>query len=349
MAEVALVSHDALPPLTMRGEAWRTFLGTRIGPVGVGIVVVVGLMALIHPILLATVWPSSIYDPEKGFDAVFADKTVVLVVADPATEIELGEAKLRQGPFVDAADVISLPSDPPVSLDHPLGVDPFGRDILSMLLGGARPTFFVAVGAAIATFVSGLAAASIAAYYRGAFGTIQGHIANVLLLLPAPLFMIILGTSPISESIGPLTFGAIYGLIFGLSSVAIVLRSHALSVLQRPFFDAARVAGGGAASIITRHLLPHLMPLATILMFVGVTGAIVAHAFVSFTAYATTRFTWGTMIFNAIRFPSPGLGEIPWTVLITAAVAISVFAASFYMIAVGLRVTTETDSGGAVR
>jgi ABC-type dipeptide/oligopeptide/nickel transport system permease subunit len=68
-----------------------------------------------------------------------------------------------------------------------------------------------------------------------------------------------------------------------------------------------------------------------------VTGAVVADGFLSFVAYGSARFNWGTMINFAITFPSPTGNITPWPVLLSGGLAISLFAASFYLLAVGIR------------
>jgi len=81
--------------------------------------------------------------------------------------------------------------------------------------------------------------------------------------MPAPLVMVIIG---FMLDIDPFKFGLIYGFLVGLGVVSIVLRSHALTVVNRTFIDAARVAGGGSLHVIFKHLVPHLIPLAAVNM-----------------------------------------------------------------------------------
>jgi peptide/nickel transport system permease protein len=172
---------------------------------------------------------------------------------------------------------------------------------------------------------------------------VLSNFSGALLLLPVPLLMIIIGTSSVQESIGPAQFGFIYGLLAGAGAAAIVVRSQAVQTMRRPFIDAARASGARGPRIVIRHLVPHLIPLAAVAMLIGVTGAIVADAFVSFLAYGENRFSWGTMLNSAIRFPSlRGLFDTPWHVLIVGGVAISLLAASFYLVAIGLHTAFDT-------
>jgi len=246
--------------------------------------------------------------------------------------------------FIQPEETIRIPTPGVTTRAHPLGLDPLGRDVLSMLLGGAAPAIKMGFAAALTTAIVGLTLAAVSSYRGGFLDWATTHLSDALLLLPAPILMIILGTSPIGDSIGPVAFGVIYGVLVGAGATAIILRSHAKSTLQRPFIDAARTSGASGGRIMVKELLPHLLPLASIYMFIGVTGVIVADAFISFLAYGNTRFSWGTMLYFAISFPSPQGDVIPWKLLVAGGVAVSLFAAAFYMIAVGLRAATDADS-----
>lgn len=315
---------------------WRGFWSSTAGKAGTFLLLVFAAMAVVHPILLDTIWSPSVYDPEIGYGLDLVDKTVVDEVTDPATQIELQEAKLRNV-FIKVGDTIQETTRPGASLDHLLGVDPLGRDVLSMTMAGARPTILVGISAAVTIALVGITLATIGAYRRGFVDGLLTHVSDAFLLFPAPLLMVVIGTSVIADSIGPVQFGIIYGIVAGAGSAAIVLRSHALTVLQRPFIEASKVAGAGGPRIVFRHLLPHLMPLAAVYMLIGVTGAVVADGFLAFVAYGSARFNWGTMINFAITFPSPTGNVTPWAVLLAGGLSISLFSASFYLLAIGVR------------
>jgi peptide/nickel transport system permease protein len=309
---------------------------------GVVLLSIFAVMAVAYPILIRTVWDPKIYDPETGIDMVAVEKLYVDQVIDPATEVGRVDAFLAD-PFAKPGDIVEVIAPAATSLRHPLGTDPWGRDVLAMLLAGASSAFVMAIFAAITTAVVSITVAAIAAYRGGWIDNMLSNFSGALLLLPVPLLMIILGTSTIQESIGPAQFGFIYGLLAGAGAAAIVVRSQAVSTMRRPFIDAARATGAGGSRIVLRHLVPHLIPLAAVAMLIGVTGAIVADAFVSFLAYGENRFSWGVMLNSAIRFPSlRGLFDTPWHVLIVGGVAISLLAASFYLVAIGLHTAFDT-------
>lgn len=326
-----------------RIEVWKRFMGSVPGMTGLVLLVIFAVMAVAYPMLIGSVWDEQIYDPETGIDMVVAEKRYVQEVTDPETEVGRIEAFLSNM-YSQPGDLVEVRTPAPVSLAHPLGTDASGRDILAMLLAGAGPAFVMAVTAALTTAIIAIALAAVAAYNGGWIDVTLSNVSGALLLLPAPLLMIILGTSELGESIGPAQFGFIYGLIAGGGAAAIVVRSQAVNTMQRPFIDTARTAGAGPSRIVLRHLIPHLIPLAAISMLIGVTGAIVADAFIAFLGYSENRFSWGTMLNTAIR-GRPNLRVLiftEWDVLIIGGLAISLLAASFYLVAIGLHAAFDT-------
>ena len=224
-------------------QSWRAFAENRLAILGLVMILLFGLMSLLHPVLRATVWKQGYYDPITGYD---------MEVMHPA-----------------------MPSS-----RHLLGTDSLGRDVLSMLLAATTPTFTVGIAAAVSTALISTTFGVLSAYYRRAVDTVLIHISDAFLLLPAPLFMVIIGMQ--FRDIKAVVLGLIYGFIAGAGGAAIVMRSHALTIMNRPFIEAARIAGGGAKHIILRHLLPHMLPLSALYMMLSVTGAVVADGFISF-------------------------------------------------------------------
>jgi ABC-type dipeptide/oligopeptide/nickel transport system permease subunit len=276
--------------------AWKIYRRNRLAVIGLILLVLYGLASIAHPILMKTVWIKSIYDPIVGYDM----------------------------------KIFIHPSPP--SSAHIFGTDALGRDVLSMLLAAATPTFQLAMIAALTTAVTGLLAGSLSAYYRGPVDSFFTHLADLALLAPAPLVMVVIG---FTLNIGPVKFGFIYGLLNGFGAVSVVMRSHALTLVNKPYIEASRVAGGQGFHIIWKHLVPHMLPLVLVNMMVTVTGAIFADGFVAFMGLSRARLNWGSMIYDSFTYRAVN-ATIPWNVLIPSALAISLFAASFYLIARGL-------------
>lgn len=316
----------------------RIFMRNPLGVVGLVIIVLFALMVVAHPLLMATLWDgqSHVYDPVTGYDAPLIRKTVVRDVTDPTTEISVGEARLIDI-TTNVGDVIEDRLQPaPPSGTHWFGTDVFGRDVFSMLLAGAWPTFVVGLTAALVSAAVGTLFAVASATFRGRTDRVLSRVSDVLLLLPAPLAMIILAGGASGDLLTPFRFGVLFGLLAGGSTIAIVLRSHALVTVERAFMDAARVAGARGWYLAWRHLVPHLIPLAAVAMVTSVVGAVVAHGFASWLAYSDELTNWGAMMFIAVGFSSLQ-GTFPWNVLIAGGVAISLFCAGFYLVSLGLK------------
>jgi peptide/nickel transport system permease protein len=294
--------------ITWRARSWRVFkrgLGqfvhNRLAVTGVVIILLYGFAGLIYPLLIGTVWPGGIYNPVTGFDP----------------------------------NVVPHPS-PPVE-GHLFGTDSLGRDVLSQLLAATRPTWTMAMVAAFTTAIVATLVGAMGALFRGWIDAVFSRISDAFLLLPAPIFMLVVGSSERSQDIGPIDFGLIYGLITGVGAGAIVIRAQALKVIASPFIDAARVAGAGRWRILGLHVLPHLYPLAAIYMMLAVVGAIIADGFAAWLGQTGTRVNWGTLVYNGIAFPDPLTGKVPWHVVVVPSIALSLFAAAFYLVSVGLR------------
>ena len=281
-----------------RGKTnWGIFSQNRLAVIGLAILVIYALMAIAHPLLMKYVWVHRVYDPITGYD---------MNIMHP-----------------------SLPS-----LTHLLGTDRLGRDVLSMLLAATTPAFVIGITAALTTAFVGTFVAVVSAYFGGRIDSWITRVSDAFLLLPAPIFMIIVGVA--FNEIKPVTLGVLFGIISGLGGAAITLRAYALTLMAKPYIEATKVAGGSSFQIIRRHLLPHMVPLAATLMLISVVGAVVADAFISFFGITRLYLNWGTMIYTSQAY---GLlfGDIEWHVLIPPSIAISLFATSFYLIAQGLQ------------
>lgn len=332
-----------------RPGALRVFFSNRLAALGLFILILFAVMVPAHPALMGTLWvdETNVYNPVTGYDSIVVTATVVEHVTDPATEVSLATARITNitANVGDVMDVLIQPAPP--SARHWLGTDVFGRDVFSMLLNGAWPTFIVGLAAAVVSATIGTLMAVASATFRGRTDRVLSRVSDALLLLPAPIAMIIVAGGAGTEILTPFRFGVLYGILAGASTAAIVLRSHALVTVQRPFMDAARVAGARGWYLAWRHLVPHVIPLAAVTMVTSVVGAVVAHGFASWLAYSEGLTNWGAMMFIAIGFSALQAG-FAWNVLFAGAFAISLFCAGFYLVSLGLK-DVAFRGGGAGR
>lgn len=328
---------------------WRVFVQNRIAVAGLLLIIMFGLFPLVHQGLRATVWErAAIYDPIYGFDGQLAPHPA------PPSWIPTEWLPLESMHRFDQ----NRPS-----WAHPLGTDTLGRDVLSNLLASTVTSFVVGVTAALVTAMIGITFAALSAYYRGLVDGFLTHISDAFLLLPPPIFMLAVGVylqtertvfteivyrsitgNGLSDNVKlilePMEFGIIYGIIAGAGGAAIVLRSHGLKVRAMSFVEASFVSGAGARHIIRKHLIPHMVPLAGVYMLVAVTGAVVSYSFLAFFGLNPNPLNWGTMIYNAFAYGGIGTST-PWFALTPPAIAISLFAGSFYMVSRGVHQVVE--------
>ncbi len=318
---------------------WGLFRENKMGLLGLGLIALFAVMAISHPILMATVWDPKIYDPVSGYDAVMSDFVVVEgEPTDPTTEISLERARLELNPTVKVGDAVSIPLQPaPPTLSgehvHVLGTDPQGRDILSQLLYSTRAAFFLGAVAALTTVLIATTVGSIAAYFGGWIDGSLMRLSDLILLMP--LLPVLILVSAMFE-VTMVLLGIMIGVLSGFGGVAIVLKSQALSIKVKAYIDAARVAGGSDWHVIFRHIIPNVLPLSFLFMMFGVTEAIAIEATLSFFGLLNVPMTWGIMINTAQTNGYLLSGTSYWWLLFPAGLAVSFLCFGFFLVGRGM-------------
>ncbi|HRC84431.1 MAG TPA: ABC transporter permease [Thermoanaerobaculia bacterium] len=184
------------------------------------------------------------------------------------------------------------------SASHWLGLDELGRDVLSRLIYGTRVSVTVGLSVVALAALVGTLIGSIAGYWGGAWDTWLMRLCEVFLAFPGTLLAIAM-----VAVLGP----ALLNLIIALAAVgwvgyARLVRAQVLSLRKRPFIEAAVSAGLPTWRILLRHVLPQVAPTLVVQSTLGVAGAILAEAGLSFLGLgvATGSPSWGAMI-NAGR------------------------------------------------
>lgn len=319
------------------GRNWELFKENKMGVAGLIMIGIFGLMALAHPIL-SLFWDEAVYDPVRGYDAVESQVTVVEGEAADPTEISLADAKLQFNPLVKVGDTLTAvlqPAPPTLTGEHPhlLGTDPQGRDVLSQLLYSTRSAFLLGAIAAITTVVIATTVGAVAAYYGGFVDSAFMRFADLILLMPLLPVLFVMG--PLF-GLNMVNLGLIIGIFNGFGGVAIVLKSQALAVKVKPYIDAARVAGGSNWHLISRHIIPNVLPLSFLYMMFGVTEAIAIEATLSFFGLLNVKMTWGLMIGTAQSQGYLLSGISYWWLLFPAGLAVSFLAFAFFIVGRGM-------------
>ena len=182
----------------------------------------------------------------------------------------------------------------PPSLEHPLGTDLLGRDVLARILYGARISLqvsFVAVGLSL---VLGVSLGAIAGYYGGIVDQIICRIIDMFLCFPT-IFLILAVIAYLEPSITNIM------VVIGLTSwmgVARLVRAEVLSLKEREFVLSARLYGASSARIILRHILPNAVAPIFVSASLGMGHAILIESALSFLGIGVQPPTpsWGNML-----------------------------------------------------
>jgi peptide/nickel transport system permease protein len=206
----------------------------------------------------------------------------------------------------------------PPSLQHLLGTDELGRDVLNLTIHGARVSMVIGLLATIITVVVGVVIGIVSGFVGGKTDSSLMRVTDFFLVLPtfilaiilAPIILDIVGVD--AEIAGLRATLVVIVIVIGITSwasTARIIRSQTLSVKERMFVDRARVIGSGSGHIMTKHVLPN------------VTNLIVANAVLTFAGAVFTETTlafiglgdpfvpsWGQILNSAEAAGAPGLG-----------------------------------------
>jgi peptide/nickel transport system permease protein len=254
---------------------------------------------------------------------------------------------IRAGGFIVALAIVAAlvgpfvsPHDPSTqdlarrlespSLEHPFGLDELGRDILARILAGARISLLVGVAVVGVSSLVGMALGSIAGYFGGKVDDAISRVIDVLMAFPGILLAIAL-----VAVLGPSLANVVLALsVIGWVGYARLVRGQALRARELEFVQAARALGAGASRIVVRHVLPTAFPAVVVQATLGMAGAIIAEAALSFLGLGVQPPTpsWGSML-DAGRshlFDAPHLTLFP-------GLAIALLVLGFNFLGDGLR------------
>jgi peptide/nickel transport system permease protein len=217
------------------------------------------------------------------------------------------------------------------SNSHWFGTDELGRDILSRIIYGTRISMLVGGCVVAASLTLGLIFGSIAGFYGG----ITDRVLNVVVMNAFMSFPGILLAIAFVAFLGPGIFNLIFALsLGGWVGYARLVRAQVLAVREREFVEAARALGASDVRIIVRHILPNIIQPVIVQAAIGMAGAILAEATMSFLGLGVPppAASWGSMLNDARShlFDSPHLVLFP-------AAAVMVAVLSFNFIGDGLR------------
>ena len=196
-------------------------------------------------------------------------------------------------PYDPARQELALRLTAP-TISHPFGLDELGRDILARVLAGARISFFMGLTVVLISTVVGTLLGAVAGYFGGAADDVISRLIDTLLAFPGLLLAI-----AIVAVLGPSLLNVLVALtMIGWVGYARLVRGQVLRSREFEYVQAARAVGAGSAHILWRHVIPTAIPALVVQATLGMAGAIIGEASLSFLGLGVQPPTpsWGTML-----------------------------------------------------
>jgi len=222
------------------------------------------------------------------------------LLAAIAAACAFGPWLLGQDPLATAP---ALRHQPP-SAAHWFGTDALGRDLLARVLVGGRTSLAVGLAATAVSVGIGTLYGAVAGLYGGRIDELLMRVVDFLYGVPY-MFLVILIMLLFSDTARgePLPVFVALGLVQWLTMARIV-RGQVLSLREREFVLAARVAGAGDARILLRHLLPNALGPVVVYATLTVPAVILLESFLSFLGLGVA-LSWGELVAEGVSVVNP--------------------------------------------
>ena len=207
----------------------------------------------------------------------------------------LGE---RIAPYEPDAPSLTAALEPPLlfggTLDHPLGTDGIGRDLLSRVIVGARISLLVGLSATLGAGLIGVALGLAAGYHGGTIGLVTSWLMDVQQALP--FVIVAIGLVAVRGPSASMTI-----LVLALTSwvaYARIVRLTTRALRNATFVEAAQVAGAGTRRVLARHVLPNVLPAVLVVGSQQAGAMLLYEAALSFLGLGvpSSSITWGGMV-----------------------------------------------------
>jgi len=196
-------------------------------------------------------------------------------------------------PFSPSAQDLPMRLEGPTRA-HPFGLDELGRDVLSRILAGARISFLVGIVVVSVSAAVGTVLGAMAGYFGGVLDDVISRVIDTLLAFPGLLLAIAL-VAVLGPSLGSVLLAL---TIIGWVGYARLVRGQVLRAREFEYVQAARALGAAAPRVLFRHIVPAAMPVVVVQATLGMAGAVISEAALSFLGLGVQPPTpsWGTML-----------------------------------------------------
>ena len=222
---------------------------------------------------------------------------------------------------------VTATSNAPPSADHLLGTDPLGRDMLALLLWGARVSPLVGLTATAMSVTIGTTVGMLAGHFGGLTQQVLLRVIDFFIVIPSLVLAITLSTV---LSRGVVTIIIAIG-VTSWAGTARVVRSQTLTIEARPYVERAQALGAGHAHLLTWHVLPAVMPLVLANTTLAVGSAIIAESTLSFLGLGDPNtVSWGSLLKTALDTGSATAGY--WWFVLPPGIAIVLVVLCFTLV-----------------
>lgn len=248
--------------------------------------------------------------------------------------------ELLVGPLQTAVTATGDRLQPPGGA-FPLGTDHIGRDMLNLVVHGARVSLLIGLLATIVTVVAGTLIGIVSGFVGGRVDAALMRITDFFLVLPtfilalilAPIIRDLVGSSS-TQILGIRMTLVVIVAVIGItswSSTARIIRGQTLSLRERAFVDRARVIGAGSGHIMLVHILPNVINLIVANAVLVFAGAVLTETTLSFVGLGDPlQPSWGQILEAANR--TGALGLLAWWYFLPPGVCIVLVVLAFTLV-----------------
>lgn len=249
---------------------------------------------------------------------------VILSLLEPVINnyILKGQGVLKSGTFEKYL---------PPSLEHLLGTDHYGRDVLALLLASLKNSLFIGLfSGGLATLI-GTVIAMVAGYLGGKIDDVLNGVTNTVLVIPSlPILIAVAAYTRLN-----LLLMCIVLAIFSWPASARVVRAQILSLKERPYIDLAKVTGLNCFEIMFKEILPNIAPFIGMGLTNAIIGAIFAETGIRLLGLGPGEIpSLGLMINWALAFGALSLGH--YHILLSPAITLILLFTSLSLINIGM-------------
>ncbi|MDP2152390.1 MAG: ABC transporter permease [Methylotenera sp.] len=235
--------------------------------------------------------------------------------------------------YIDVKAILLEPS-----IQHWMGTDGLGRDVLSRMLYGGRISLLVGLVAVGISTAIGILLGALAGFYRGWVDTLIMRIVDVMLSIPS-FFLILAVIAFLTPSIINIM------IVIGLTSwmgVTRLVRAEFLSLSEREFVMASRTLGAKNSRLIFTHLLPNSLTPIIVSAVLGVAGAVLMESGLSFLGLGVQapQASWGNILTDGKEYI-----QFAWWLSLFPGLAILITVLGYNLLGEGLRDALDPRSG----